>query len=68
MTRRSTSPQRAWPSRWRTIVPPCSADILARAGAKGIAIFPGSGIVDVEGTKAVKAREARRRACRHRRL
>ena len=32
-----------------------SADILARAGAKGIAIFPGSGIVDVEGSKAVKA-------------
>ena len=32
-----------------------SADILARAGAKGIAIFPGSGIVNVEGTKAVKA-------------
>jgi sarcosine oxidase subunit alpha len=32
-----------------------SVDILARAGAKGIAIFPGSGIVDVEGTKAVKA-------------
>ncbi len=32
-----------------------SADILARAGAKGIAIFPGSGIVDVEGSKVVKA-------------
>ncbi len=32
-----------------------SADVLARAGAKGIAIFPGSGIVDVEGSKAVKA-------------
>ena len=32
-----------------------SAEILARAGAKGIAIFPGSGIVDVEGSKAVKA-------------
>ncbi|WP_395661634.1 sarcosine oxidase subunit alpha family protein [Aestuariivirga sp.] len=32
-----------------------SADLLARAGAKGIAIFPGSGIVDVEGSKAVKA-------------
>ncbi|MEI8179824.1 sarcosine oxidase subunit alpha family protein [Aestuariivirga sp.] len=31
-----------------------SADILARAGAKGIAIFPGSGIFDVEGSKGVK--------------
>lgn len=36
----------------RTAVP---ADILARAGARGIAIFPGSGIADVEGAKAVKA-------------
>ncbi len=32
-----------------------SADILARAGARGVALFPGSGIVDVEGAKAVKA-------------
>ena len=32
-----------------------TAEILARAGAKGIAVFPGSGIVDVEGAKAVKA-------------
>ena len=32
-----------------------SADILSRAGAKGIAIFPGSGIIDVDGSKAVKA-------------
>ncbi|MCA3556071.1 sarcosine oxidase subunit alpha family protein [Aestuariivirga sp.] len=32
-----------------------SADILTRAGAQGIAIFPGSGIVDVEGAKTVKA-------------
>ncbi|MEI7600212.1 MAG: sarcosine oxidase subunit alpha family protein [Aestuariivirga sp.] len=31
-----------------------SADILSRAGAKGIAIFPGSGIFDVEGSKGVK--------------
>jgi heterotetrameric sarcosine oxidase alpha subunit len=30
------------------------ADILARAGARGIAMMPGSGIVDVEGSKAVK--------------
>jgi methylglutamate dehydrogenase subunit C len=30
-------------------------EILARAGAKGIAIFPGSGVIDVEGSKAVKA-------------
>ncbi|MCA3561087.1 MAG: sarcosine oxidase subunit alpha family protein [Aestuariivirga sp.] len=30
-----------------------SADILSRAGAKGIAIFPGSGIFDVEGAKGV---------------
>ena len=31
-----------------------SADVLSRAGARGIAIFPGSGIFDVEGTKGVK--------------
>lgn len=31
-----------------------SADILARAGAQGIAIFPGSGIFDVDGAKGVK--------------
>lgn len=31
-----------------------SADILARVAAKGVAILPGSGIVDVEGSKAVK--------------
>ena len=31
-----------------------SADILSRAGAKGIAIFPGSGIFDVEGSKGVR--------------
>lgn len=30
-----------------------SADILSRAGARGIAIFPGSGIFDVEGSKGV---------------
>jgi heterotetrameric sarcosine oxidase alpha subunit len=30
-------------------------EILARVGAKGIAIFPGSGVADVEGSKAVKA-------------
>ena len=30
------------------------ADLLSSAAAKGIAIFPGSGIVDVEGAKAVK--------------
>jgi methylglutamate dehydrogenase subunit C len=30
-----------------------SADVLARAGARGIAIFPGSGIFDVEGAKGV---------------
>jgi len=32
-----------------------SAEILSRAGAKGVAIFPNTGIVDVEGSKAVKA-------------
>jgi len=32
-----------------------AAEILARAGAKGIAIFPGSSVIDVEGSKAVKA-------------
>ena len=31
-----------------------SAEILARAGAQGIAIFPGSGIFDVDGAKGVK--------------
>lgn len=31
-----------------------SADILTRAGAQGIAIFPGSGIFDVDGAKGVK--------------
>ncbi|MFM8748136.1 MAG: sarcosine oxidase subunit alpha family protein [Aestuariivirga sp.] len=31
-----------------------SPDLLTRAGARGIAIFPGSGIVDVEGAKAVR--------------
>ncbi|PZF77824.1 sarcosine oxidase subunit alpha family protein [Aestuariivirga litoralis] len=31
-----------------------SADILSRAGARGIAIFPGSGIFDVEGSKGVR--------------
>ena len=30
------------------------ADILSRAGARGIAIFPGSGVFDVEGGKGVK--------------
>ena len=30
-----------------------SADILSRAGSRGIAIFPGSGIHDVEGSKGV---------------
>ncbi len=30
-----------------------SADLLSRAGARGIAIFPGSGIFDVEGSKGV---------------
>lgn len=30
-------------------------EILARVGAEGIAIFPGSGVADVEGSKAVKA-------------
>ena len=36
----------------RTAVP---ADIVTRVSAKGIAVFPGSGIVDVEGAKAVRA-------------
>jgi sarcosine oxidase subunit alpha len=35
----------------RSAVP---ADLLASAAARGIAIFPGSGIVDVDGAKAVK--------------
>ena len=30
-----------------------AADLLARAGALGIAVFPGSGIADVEGTASV---------------
>ncbi|WP_421695876.1 sarcosine oxidase subunit alpha family protein [Aestuariivirga sp.] len=30
-----------------------SSEVLARAGAKGIAIFPGTGIADVESAKAV---------------
>jgi methylglutamate dehydrogenase subunit C len=32
-----------------------AANILARSAAAGIAIFPGSGVIDVDGSKAVKA-------------
>ncbi len=32
-----------------------SSDILGRAAARGIAIFPGSGIVEVEGSRTLKA-------------
>ena len=53
MTRPSTSRRLVSPSPWRTIARSVPADILSRAGARGIAIFPGSGIVDVEGSKAV---------------
>ena len=35
--------------------PSVPGDMLARAAAKGIAIFPGSGIVDVDGKKDVNA-------------
>ena len=35
----------------RAVIAP---DVLARAGAAGIAIFPGTGIADIEGTRAVK--------------